>query len=95
MRAFSMAVLAGALALSACGTTPAEDNTGLPADDSCGAGGLQWLVGRSKDEIPATLPARSVRIVADNQPVTLDYSPDRLNVIWDHQTMRVKEVRCG
>ncbi len=81
---------AALLSLGACATDPAEP----PMDDACQASAFQWLVGRPRADIPAVLPQPS-RVVADNQPVTMDYNPNRINVVWNHETGRVEHVRCG
>lgn len=81
---------AAALSLGACATDPAEP----PMEDACQASAFQWLVGRPRTDIPGTLPSPN-RVVADNQPVTMDYNANRLNVVWNHETGRVEHVRCG
>lgn len=81
---------AAALSLGACATDPVEP----PMEDACQASAFQWLVGRPRTDIPATLPQPS-RVVADNQPVTMDYNANRINIVWDHQSQYVKHVRCG
>lgn len=82
---------AASLALGACATEPGGDP---PAEDLCQAKAFQWLVGRPRSDIPATLPTPS-RVVADNQAVTMDYNPSRFNVVWNHRTQMVEHVRCG
>jgi hypothetical protein len=60
----------------------------------CGADRLQHLVGR---RWPQPLPegARPVRIYAQGDPVTMDMSPERLNVELDAQRRRILAIRCG
>lgn len=81
---------AAALSLGACATAPAEP----PMEDTCQASAFQWLVSRPRSDIPGTLPTPN-RVVADNQPVTMDYNASRLNIVWNHETGRVEHVRCG
>jgi hypothetical protein len=88
---------AALMALSACAPTPADSLGGPPEADRveiCQAQAFQFLVGRPRADIPAVLPTPS-RVVADNQPVTMDYNPSRLNIVWNHETGRVEHVRCG
>lgn len=80
-----------ALSLAACATEP---TTEPPMEDACQASAFQWLLQRPRADIPAALPTPN-RVVADNQPVTMDYNPERLNIVWNHETGRVEHVRCG
>jgi hypothetical protein len=71
--------------------------TSAPAEqpDACGASRYQHLVGRPKSEIPPK-PAGAVwRVHSTTQPVTMDYSENRMNIVWDAKTGIVKTVRCG
>jgi len=63
--------------------------------DVCRAGGLQWLVGRSKTEIPVPVDVVNRRVTCTTCPVTKDYSPHRLNIFFNEQTGIVEQVRCG
>tara|TARA_R110000764_G_scaffold56692_3_gene123581 strand:+ start:485 stop:655 length:171 start_codon:yes stop_codon:yes gene_type:complete len=56
---------------------------------------LQWLVGRSRTEIPVPVDVINRRVVCTTCPVTQDYSPYRLNIFFDSDTQRVEQVRCG
>ena len=89
-------LIATALALTACSTTAAAPEAGSPpSEDQCGASQYQWLVGRRKSEIPAK-PAGAVwRIACTQCPVTMDFSPQRMNIFFDQQTEVIKQVRCG
>ncbi len=63
--------------------------------DLCGAAKLQNLVGRNKSEIPAK-PAGAVwRIYCSSCAVTMDYSPARLNIVFDEPTGIIRQVKCG
>ena len=86
-----------ALALVACGqtteapatTTETPATTAAPqtaaeatTQDTCGASQYTSLVG--SNFAAATFPAgANIRIIQPNQPVTQDFSPQRLNVITD------------
>lgn len=101
----------GLMALFACATpdpdpAPAppppapkvEEPAPMPADepkDSCGAKPLQYLVGRSKSEIPVPVDPTKRRVSCTTCAVTMDYSPERLNIIFDADTGIIKEVKCG
>ncbi|WP_240902992.1 peptidase inhibitor I78 [Caulobacter sp. SLTY] len=63
--------------------------------DTCGAGELQYLVGRPKSEIPIPVDPSKRRVACTTCPVTMDYRADRLNIFFDADTGVVKEVKCG
>lgn len=51
-----------------------------PADDACGAGKYQGLVGQPASVLDnMTFPA-GTRIIQPNSAVTMDFRPDRMNV---------------
>lgn len=63
--------------------------------DTCGAGALQYLVGKSRTEIPVpTDPARR-RVVCTTCPMTQDFRPDRQTITYVQSTGKVAGVRCG
>lgn len=50
------------------------------AQDTCGAARFRSLIGTQADQIDrASLPART-RVIMPGQMVTMDFSPDRLNI---------------
>lgn len=63
--------------------------------DQCGAAEAQKYVGRSRTEIPIPVLPALQRVACTTCPVTMDYSPRRLNFFYDAQTGIVKEVKCG
>lgn len=81
------------LALAACQpVAPAPVKEGVVG--SCGAEGLQTLVGQDKSVLAAmTFPA-GTRIIEPGTPVTMDYSESRLN-IHIGKTGLIEKVRCG
>ena len=76
---------------------PYPPHTGGPpaGPDQCGAAAHQWLVGRSHAEVPPRPPSRMFRVYATGQPITMDYSEQRLNIEYDPRTHRVVRVYCG
>ena len=66
-----------------------------PSADQCGAADAQKYVGRSRTEIPIPVLPALQRVACTTCPVTMDYSPRRLNFFYDAQTGIVKEVKCG
>lgn len=63
--------------------------------DACGASRYQHLVGRPRSAIPAEPAGATWRIACTSCPITMDYSPARLNIFYDEETQIVEEVRCG
>jgi len=66
-----------------------------PARDQCGAGDLAYLVGRPKGEIPVPVDPTHRRVACTTCPVTMDYSPRRLNIYFDAESGVIREVKCG
>lgn len=103
--------LGAALALAACSSSPTEvtpapapypANVAAPAPapslasrDQCGAAELQDLVGKLRTEIPVPIDPTKQRVACTTCPVTMDFSPQRLNFFFDAATGVIKEVRCG
>ena len=103
--------LGAALALAACSSSPTEVTpapapypaiVAAPAPapspasrDQCGAADLQNLVGKLRTEIPVPIDPTKQRVACVTCPVTLDFSPQRLNFFFDAATGVIKEVRCG
>ena len=63
--------------------------------DTCGAHPLQYLVGRSRTEIPVPVNVTNRRVTCTTCPVTMDFREDRLNIFFDADTGIIKEVKCG
>ena len=65
-----------------------------PVEDTCGAAQLQGLIGQPVG-ILATMPfSGTVRILRPGDVVTMDFSPNRLNVDVDLNEV-ISGVRCG
>lgn len=63
--------------------------------DYCGAKSLQYLVGKHRREIPVPVNPSGRRVACTTCPVTMDYSPWRLNIFYEQSTGIIKEVKCG
>jgi hypothetical protein len=64
-------------------------------DDVCKAGEMQYLVGRSRTEIPVPVDVVNRRVTCTTCPVTHDFSAYRLNILYNEQTGVIEQVRCG
>lgn len=71
-----------------------------PERDSCGAAKVRarWTgalpTAEVKAEIAATVGERRIRYYTEGDPITMDYSEDRLNVVLGRNG-RIAEFRCG
>jgi hypothetical protein len=74
---------------------PPEPAPGATGSDRCGAAEAQSLVGKLRTEIPIPIDPARQRVACTTCPMTLDYSPERLNFFFDAATGLIKEVRCG
>ena len=66
-----------------------------PTTDLCKAGEMQWLVGKPKTEIPVPVDVVNRRVTCTTCPVTMDYNPNRLNILYEQSTGVIREVKCG
>ncbi len=96
-RLFSFSVLLG---LTACASQPATEHA--PAVDptaACRADAAQHFVGKpaSQDTLDAAQKAAGaahVRNLRHDQPMTMDFRADRLNIIQDKQGI-IEKISCG
>jgi hypothetical protein len=78
-------VLLASLVLGAC----------VPPDrSSCGASGMQDLVGRDRSVLAAMSLPQGTRVIEPGMPITEDYSAARLNIDLDAQG-RIVRLWCG
>jgi hypothetical protein len=75
--------------------TPPPPPRPAPPKDACGAGPLQYLIGRPRTEIPVPVDPGRRRVVCSTCMITQDYIASRLTIVYDSGTGLVKSVRCG
>jgi hypothetical protein len=100
-------VVAASILLPGCGMakpvgpvidTPPPARAAAPAAPragQCDAPQLAYLVGRSRNEIPAPVDGTRRRVACTHCPVTEDYRPDRTDIRYDAETGLVTSVKCG
>jgi Peptidase inhibitor I78 family len=84
--------LAALLVLSACVTEPVPPLD--PGPDACGASDLQYLVGKPGVLLDGMRFSQDVRVIQPGMAVTMDFSPDRLNIWLDRRDV-IERVTCG
>jgi len=103
-------MIAALLLVSACASMPETpedpdepnivDRTGdvTPPDTidvpMCAADQYQMLVGQPIGEVHTDSLPQPLRVYGPDQMVTMDYRPDRMNIVLDADDI-VVEVRCG
>lgn len=63
--------------------------------DQCGASDLAYLVGKSRGDIPVPVDPSLRRVACTTCPVTMDFNPRRLNILFDADTGIIRQVKCG
>lgn len=103
-------LLAGALLAASCSSSPSPAPLPAPETpvapppvaiapaqpkDQCGMEDAKAFVGKNRTDLPAALDPSRWRVACTTCPVTMDFRPDRLNILFDADTGVVKEVKCG
>ena len=70
--------------------TPPADGPG-----QCKADQYQRFIGRNRSELPARPAGETWRVTCTTCPVTMDYNPSRLNILYEQSTGVIREVKCG
>ncbi len=97
MKTLTFVLAATGLMAAAC--APMEDTTAPmpPADgpSQCKADQYQRFVGRNRSELPAKPASETWRVTCTTCPVTMDYNPTRLNIVYEEATGVIRDVKCG
>lgn len=92
------AAFASLALLAACATVADDGSTDEVVDLSggreCPAARFQMLVGQLRGEIDASTLPVPYRIYGRGEAVTMDYRPERMNVVIGNNG-RVERVACG
>lgn len=96
MRLLIMSLAAAGL-LSACAPTTGSEPATPPMDGptACKADQYQRLVGTNRSQLPQTPAGETWRVSCTTCPVTMDYNPARLNIVYDEATGVIRQVKCG
>lgn len=88
-------VLSAAAALGACTGYAGGPAAPPPGGNECRASDYQYLVGRPKSEVPPAPAGATWRVTCTTCPMTMDFNPRRLNILYDQSTGIVEKVACG
>lgn len=98
--------VATVLALAACQSPPAGTPSepvaageipALPAaeQDTCQAASHRALLGSNYKQAPTAPPGKVYRVVCTTCPMTMDFNPQRLNIIYDEKSGLIRRLTCG
>lgn len=97
MRTLMISLAASAGLLAACAPTQGGGPTTPPTDGpaQCKADQYQRYVGRNRSALPAKPAGETWRVTCTTCPMTMDYNPTRLNILYEESTGLIREVKCG
>ncbi len=78
--------------LAAC-AQPAAVPSDFDRTPACGAGALQFLIGRPEAALSQVTLPPATRVLRPDDAIALDFSPDRLTIDID-QLGRISSVTC-
>lgn len=96
MKILMLGLAAVGLVIPAC--APVDDGVTPPPADAltpCKADQYQGYIGRNRSELPPKPEGAVWRVTCTTCPVTMDYNPTRLNILFDRSTEVIREVKCG
>ena len=82
-------------------TPPADDaadaSPALPAadQDTCQAASHASLLGTNYKQAPTAPAGKVYRVVCTTCPMTMDFNPQRLNIIYDEKSGLIRRLTCG
>jgi len=80
---------------NAPGSASPGSDAALSRPNQCGAERYRWLIGRNRSEIPVRPAGAAWRVSCTECALTEDYSPQRLNILFNQRTQKVEKVYCG
>jgi hypothetical protein len=98
MKILSLGLVAAVVLTGACAPVSAGDPAPPPPGDGptlCKAEKYQRYVGRNRSELPARPAGEVWRVTCTTCPVTMDYNPHRLNILFEESNGVIREVKCG
>ncbi len=77
------------------GADPGAPPAGGDGPSQCKAPQYQRYVGQNRSQLPSKPANETWRVTCTTCPVTMDYNPQRLNILFDEATGIIREVKCG
>ncbi len=92
-----VAVFVATLLLTACAAPPPGVAYDLPAKNKFQSCPYQEFVGKNVDEVKVKLDTdkKTYRLLEPDSMMTMDFSADRINVVYDPDTKKIERVFCG
>ena len=91
---FSLAALtAAACAPVEGGSSPVTPPAGGPSE--CKADAYRSYIGRNRSELPTKPAGETWRVTCTTCAVTMDFNPNRLNIVFDEASGIIRELKCG
>lgn len=81
------------LTLTAC-IGDEEDGAETRGSKTCDTAAFEFLIGQPKEALEGVTVPESLRVLNENDLMTMDHRPDRLNVFHD-DTGNIVKVSCG
>lgn len=96
MKILPISLAATSLLVAACAPVAVSDpEAPSPGASQCRADQYKRYVGRNRSGLPPR-PADEVwRVTCTTCPVTMDFNPGRLNILFEESTGVIREVKCG
>jgi hypothetical protein len=93
----SFTIFVVTLLLTACAAPPPGIAYDLPAKNKFRGCSYQEFVGRNVDDVKIQLDndKKIYRLLEPNSAMTMDYHEDRINVVYDPDTMKIERIFCG
>jgi len=88
-----LSLAAAGLLTVAC--APVEPMPPADGPSQCKADQYQRFVGRHRSELPPRPADETWRVTCTTCPVTMDYNPSRLNILYEESSEIIREVKCG
>lgn len=98
MNMLALSLVGAAVLTAACAPLSAGGAPPPPPGDGptlCKAEQYQRYIGRNRSELPARPQGEEWRVTCTTCPVTMDYNPHRLNILFEESSDEIREVKCG
>lgn len=74
---------------------PVAPTPPVEGPSQCKADAYRTYIGRNRSELPAKPAGETWRVTCSTCAVTMDYNPNRLNIVYDEASGIIRDVKCG